>query len=158
MHIRIANQADIPQMHEVRMSVRENQLSDPSRIGLEHYRSMLAERGQGWVAEIEDRIVGFGIADYSSSNIWALFVHPDFEGRGIGRRLHDAMMQWCFEKGAARVWLTTVLLRERSVSTSQPDGGWPVEKPTENRASRYRVKHGPHVLRGPHKGHSKVYG
>ncbi|HEX5875271.1 MAG TPA: GNAT family N-acetyltransferase [Pyrinomonadaceae bacterium] len=137
MQIRIASQADIPQMHEVRMSVRENQLSDPSRIGLEHYRSMLAERGQGWVAEIGDRIVGFGVADYSSSNIWALFVHPDFEGRGIGRRLHDAMMQWCFEKGAARVWLTTspATRAERFYKSA----GWRMAGREANGESRFEI-------------------
>jgi GNAT superfamily N-acetyltransferase len=43
------------------------------------------ERGKGWVAETEDQIVGFSIIDLKENNIWALFVHPDFENKGIGR-------------------------------------------------------------------------
>ncbi len=32
---------------------------------------------------------------------------PAFENMGIGRKLHDTMMQWYFEKGKENAWLTT---------------------------------------------------
>lgn len=89
------------------MSVRENRLNDTSHIQPDDYRTMLTQRGQGWVAEIDGRIAGFAVADRERSNVWALFVHPDFEGRGVGRRLHDVMLGWFFEAGAAAVWLGT---------------------------------------------------
>jgi GNAT superfamily N-acetyltransferase len=107
MNVRAATELDIAEMHRVRLAVRENRLSDPARIGPDDYREMLASRGRGWVCEIDDRIVGFGVADLARSNIWALFVEPECEGRGIGRRLHDAMLDWLFANGAQRVWLTT---------------------------------------------------
>lgn len=107
MHIRVATEADIPPMHEVRVSVRENRLSDPSHIQLDDYRTMLTQRGRGWVAEIDGRMAGFAVADRERSNVWALFVHPEFEGRGVGRRLHDVMMGWFFETGADGAWLGT---------------------------------------------------
>lgn len=94
-------------MHRVRLSVRENRLSDPARVQPHHYRSMLNEHGRGWVAEVEGRIAGFAIADLSRSNVWALFVDPAFEGAGIGRRLHDAMLDGMFAAGAEQVWLST---------------------------------------------------
>ena len=90
MDIRVAVVADIAEMHRVRMSVRENILSDASKIRIEHYRQMLDEQGRGWVCEMDGRIVGFTVADLARQNLWALFVEPGYEGHGIGRRLHEA--------------------------------------------------------------------
>ena len=105
--IRVANEADISEMHRIRLAVRENRLADPAAVQPHHTRAMIAENGRGWVAELDGRIVGFAIADLTRSNVWALFMDPDFEGRGIGRRLHDVMMDWCFRQGVERVWLST---------------------------------------------------
>lgn len=105
--IRTATEADIEQMHRVRLAVRENRLADPSRVQPADYREMLRERGRGWVAEEGGRVVGFAVADRSRANIWALFVDPAAEGRGIGRRLHDAMLDWLFAEGVERAWLGT---------------------------------------------------
>jgi GNAT superfamily N-acetyltransferase len=55
----------------------------------------LTLRGKGWVCEMA-QLVGFAIADLIDNNIWALFVHPDFEGKGIGKTLHDMMLDWYF--------------------------------------------------------------
>lgn len=107
MEIRVASEADIPEMHRIRVAVRENQLADAALVSPDDYRSMLNERGRGWVAEIGGRIVGFAIADLTRCNIWALFVHPDAEHGGVGRRLHDAMLEWLFTSGAAEAWLGT---------------------------------------------------
>lgn len=106
MKIRNAVDGDILQMHNVRMSVVENRLTNPLSIEPHHYESLLSS-GRGWVCEVDERIVGFAIADPANCSIWALFVHPDCEGRGIGRELHDIAIQWLFGNGAARIWLTT---------------------------------------------------
>jgi GNAT superfamily N-acetyltransferase len=108
--LRIATSADIEAMHRIRLAVRENRLADPSRVTANHYRAMLAERGRGWVCESSSApkaIAGFGIADNAARNIWALFVQPGHEGRGIGRALHDAMVDWLFAVGDTPLWLTT---------------------------------------------------
>jgi GNAT superfamily N-acetyltransferase len=107
MTLRIATLADIEAMHRVRLSVEENRLSDPSRVTLAHYREMLETRGRGWVYEVNNEIAGFAIADDSTRSIWALFVRPGKEGRGIGRALHDAMVAWLFDVGHSPLWLTT---------------------------------------------------
>lgn len=107
MSLRLATLADIDAMHEVRMSVRENVLSNPRSVTLDDYKAMLEERGRGWVYEVDARIVAFAVGDHSRRNIWALFVAPGFEGRGIGRALHDQMVRWLFEQGSEPVWLST---------------------------------------------------
>jgi GNAT superfamily N-acetyltransferase len=107
MRIREATVDDIPQMHCIRMRVRENVLTDPASIQPHHYRSLLEAGGRGWVAELDDHIVGFAVADVERAQVWALFVDPDREGLGIGRRLHDTMLGWLFDRGLERAWLTT---------------------------------------------------
>lgn len=107
MTLRVATLADIPSMHVVRLAVRENRLSDPGRITYQHTREMLERRGRGWVHEVDGAVAGFAVADHSRRNIWALFVAPGFEGRGIGKALHDVMLDWLFEQADDPVWLTT---------------------------------------------------
>jgi GNAT superfamily N-acetyltransferase len=52
-------------------------------------------------------MIGFSIADLKDHNIWALFVHPDFENQGVGRKLHDLMLNWYFSQTDRTVWLGT---------------------------------------------------
>lgn len=105
--IREAGLEDIPQIQFVRNSVKENRLSDPGLVTDKDCKEFLFERGKGWVAETEDQIVGFSIIDLKEKNIWALFVHPDFENKGIGRKLHDVMLNWYFEDNRENIWLGT---------------------------------------------------
>lgn len=107
MQVRVATAADIPEMQRIRAGVRENRLSDPTSVRTEHYQAMLAEHGRGFVALEDGRVVGFAVADRRDGNVWALFVAPASEGRGHGRRLHEAMLDWLFAAGVARAWLTT---------------------------------------------------
>ena len=107
VEIRVAGPDDFPAMHRIRMAVRENVLSDPARVQPSDYAAILDAGGRGWVAEADGRMVGFAVADLARANVWALFVDPGFEGRGVGRRLHDTMMDWFFDQGVDRVWLGT---------------------------------------------------
>jgi len=67
----------------------------------------LVERGRGWVCEEEEQVVGFAIIDLVDHNVWALFLHPGFEKRGIGRQLHDTMLDWYFQQTRVSAWLGT---------------------------------------------------
>lgn len=107
MTIREARPEDIPDIQFVRNSVKENTLSDPNLVSDKDCEAFLFERGKGWVCEIDDKVVGFSIVDLSENNIWALFLHPDFEKQGIGRKLHDIMLNWYFEQTKENVWLGT---------------------------------------------------
>ena len=103
---RSAQRADIPGMHRVRMSVKENRLVS-MQLTEAHYIEAIESRGRGWVVEVEGTIVAFAVGDTSDASIWALFVEPGFEGRGFGRQLHDEMVGWLWQQGHERLWLTT---------------------------------------------------
>lgn len=104
--VRQATRTDIPSMHRVRMAVRENRLRS-TVITEEHYAPAIEETGRGWVAEDQDSVIGFAVGNALTGNIWVLFVDPEHEGRGHGRRLHDAMVEWLFLRGVRRLWLST---------------------------------------------------
>ncbi len=107
MLIREATIADIPQIQRVRNSVKENTLSNPAMVTDDDCQSFITVRGKGWVCEIDHSIVGFSIVDLQEHNIWALFIHPAFEKKGIGKQLHDVMLDWYFSKTNQDVWLGT---------------------------------------------------
>lgn len=107
MIIREALVKDIPQMQMVRHSVKENILSDPALVTDKDCEEYITQRGKGWVCEMGNGIVGFAIADIKENNIWALFVRPEYEGKGIGDLLHSKMMDWYFSQTKNKVWLGT---------------------------------------------------
>ncbi len=98
---------DIPPIQWVRNSVKENILSDPSLVTDTDCEVFLTQRGKGWVCEADQQIVGFAIIDMQERNIWALFVHPDFEKKGIGKKLHSMMLKWYFDQHSHKLWLGT---------------------------------------------------
>ena len=107
MLFRVATVEDIQQIQIVRNAVKENVLSDPSLVTDNDCKVFITIRGKGWVCEIENKIVGFAIVDLKENNIWALFIDPSFEKRGIGRQLHDTMLDWYFTQTTETVWLGT---------------------------------------------------
>lgn len=107
MKIREATVEDIPQIQIVRNSVHENTLSDPGLVTDADCADYLTRRGKGWVCEIDGQIVGFSIVDVSGRNVWALFLRPEYERQGIGRQLHDRMLDWYFSQTSETLWLST---------------------------------------------------
>ena len=104
---REASLNDIPQIQFVRHSVKENVLSNPALVTDADCIEYITKRGQGWVCEVNNQIVAFAIADLVDHNIWALFVHPDHAGMGIGKHLHTIMLDWYFLQTKTKVWLST---------------------------------------------------
>ena len=138
--------ADIPAMHAVRMSVRENQLTG-GVITERDYVDHLERVGRGWLIETAGQIVAIAFGNAQSGNIWALFVHPDFEGRGFGRRLLDTAVDWLWSQGLVRLWLTTEpATRARSFYES---AGWMNVGTTDHGEIRFE-------LRRPSAWHAKL--
>ncbi len=107
MIFREAKTTDIPAMQIVRHTVKENILSDPALVTDKDCEEFITQRGKGWVCEVDGVVVGFAIVDLKEHNIWALFLRPEFEGRGIGKKLHRLMMDWYFNQTQELVWLGT---------------------------------------------------
>ena len=84
--IRRARPEERPRITGIRLAVRENQLMDPSRVTDADYQWFTENPGI-WVWEEDGRILGFSAADTRDGTIWALFIDPGHEGRGIGRAL-----------------------------------------------------------------------
>jgi GNAT superfamily N-acetyltransferase len=102
---------DMPAISRVRFAVRENILT-PEQLRArgvteESMTASFLTTAKGWVAECENEIVGFSIADREEATIFALFVLPEFEGKGIGGRLLDLAVDWLKANGVMRAWLTT---------------------------------------------------
>ena len=105
MHFRQASRSDIPAVQRIRRLVRENVLT--STVTDEMCREMIEQLGKGWVCEVHGEVVGFSVADNSTRNIWALFVDPLHEGKGIGKVLLERMVDWLFLQNKEPIWLTT---------------------------------------------------
>lgn len=105
--VREAQISDIKSIQAIRKSVKENILSSPDLVTDDDCITFITERGKGWVALYNSEIVGFAIVDLQENNIWALFLHPDFENMGIGKLLHQNMLDWYFTQGKNTVWLST---------------------------------------------------
>jgi GNAT superfamily N-acetyltransferase len=107
MIFREATIEDIQQLQVVRCSVKENKLSNPALITEQHYIEYLTQRGKGWVCELDEEIAGFAVADLQDHNVWALFLKPEHEGKGIAKRLHHTLLHWYFEQTHEAIWLST---------------------------------------------------
>ncbi len=104
---RRATAADIAAMSAIRLAVTENVLRNPGRITVQMYHDYLELLGRGWVCTSNGAVVGFSYAARADASIWALFVHPLHEGRGIGKQLLALAADWLFEGGADVVTLGT---------------------------------------------------
>ena len=122
MILREATIDDIDNYMIVRMAVKENVLNNPVLVPREDNIDYLTKFGKGWVYEIENKIVGFSIVGLTQRNVWALFVHPEFEGKGIGKKLHDVMIDWYFEQTREKIWLGTE--QNTKAETFYKKNGW----------------------------------
>lgn len=107
MIFRIAELSDIKQMQVVRHLVKENTLSDPALVPDKDVAYYISEKGRGWVCVVDGRVVGFSIIDLRDRSVWALFVDPEFAGKGIGKELHRIMIDWYFGQTRDKVVLGT---------------------------------------------------
>jgi GNAT superfamily N-acetyltransferase len=107
MLFREAQLSDISQIQFVRNAVKENMLSDPALVSDKDCEEYMTIRGKAWVCEIGQRIIGFAYVDMQKNNVWALFVLPEYAGKGIGKTLHRIMLDWYFSQTTVTIWLGT---------------------------------------------------
>jgi len=107
MLFREAFTTDIPGIQVVRNAVQENRLSNPALVTDQDCEDYILRRGKGWVCLVDNVVAGFAIADLVDHNVWALFVDPAHDRKGIGCQLHDRMLTWYFAQTANTLWLST---------------------------------------------------
>jgi GNAT superfamily N-acetyltransferase len=105
--IRKATRTDYPRISEIRLAVRENCLSKSKYELVERAANWIFDNSTFWVWEEDGAIQGFSSADPRDGTIFALFVHPSYEGRGIGRALLPMACQSLRDSGHAIAMLTT---------------------------------------------------
>jgi GNAT superfamily N-acetyltransferase len=106
MIVREATPMDVPAMHAIRLRVRENQLRDPSVVTERDYHDFMMRDTKSWICEADGVMAGFVMVDVEKQNLWALFVAPEHEFKGVGRVLHDTMIKW-YATRADRLRLST---------------------------------------------------
>ena len=89
--LRAATEADIDTLFDIRTSVIQNHLSMQQLSDLGITAATLAEAVRSgtsaWIAELGGTAAGFAMVDAEAGEVFALFVRPEFEGRGLGRLL-----------------------------------------------------------------------
>jgi GNAT superfamily N-acetyltransferase len=100
---------DIASVYEIRFSVTEN-LIHAHQIKYLCREQLLEDIGQGggWMCLFNGEKVGFSLGLFvPGAVVAALFVVPEHQGRGIGKRLLRLATTWLNERGAHRIMLET---------------------------------------------------
>jgi ribosomal protein S18 acetylase RimI-like enzyme len=105
--IRRARDEDHARITEIRNAVTENVLGDANRLLVDSDYPWFRDNPGVWVWEENGTILGFSAADTRNGSIWALFVAPGHERRGIGRALFGKACEVLRQDGHRTAWLTT---------------------------------------------------
>jgi GNAT superfamily N-acetyltransferase len=104
--IRRAVHADEARIFEIRFAVRENRLLTPTRVTSADVSWFIDHAGI-WLWDEDGVVKGFSASDTRDGSIWALFVDPEYEGRGIGRALLQAALVPLCQAGYSVAKLST---------------------------------------------------
>ena len=102
---------DMQSIFDVRVATWHNDRGreELTQLGItqESVRDMLEESRQGWLCEIDSRVVGFAMGNKDKGEMWVIAVLDEFEGHGIGKHLLSLVEDWLFAEGWKEIWLTT---------------------------------------------------
>jgi ribosomal protein S18 acetylase RimI-like enzyme len=108
--IRETRESDIESLFHVRARTRDNPIprEQLAAAGITPASSAAALRSgdqKGWVCLDGSAVIGFCSADGVGGEVIVLAVLPEYEGRGVGKRLLAHAVDWLRARGAGRVWL-----------------------------------------------------
>lgn len=110
INTRLALPSDIEGIFNVRTSVKENHLSreEMEQMGINEIvvTDMIEKNRCAWVAVEDDKVIGFSMILPDEGCLFAVFVLPEYEGRGVGRSLVGLAEQELF-KHHELAWLET---------------------------------------------------
>ena len=105
--LRAATTADVPRLQEIRAAVRENRLTRPGAVTTDDYLAVVSA-GLCWVWADAGGVQGFAAGHPSGgAEVWALFVDPATEGRGVGSTLLAQITDVLWARGHRRLTLST---------------------------------------------------
>lgn len=110
IQIRLARPSDVRGIFHVRTSVNENVLTMTEMAGMGITEASVTEMIKGspcaWVACEGAQVVGFSMIDSVEGSLFAAFVLPSHEGKGIGKMLVQTAEVALFANHAL-AWLET---------------------------------------------------
>lgn len=108
--IRLATPADIETLLHIRTTVVENHLSRAQLAAMgitpETIEAAITAEPCAWIVEVDGVAAGFAMADMEDGCVFAAFVRPSFEGRGLGRLLLAKAEGYLFARHTT-IWLET---------------------------------------------------
>lgn len=101
---------DIADMFALRARTRENPISphELAELGItpnSTAEAMVRGRSSCWVCSDGSSLVGFATGDRTSGEILVVAVSPEFEGKGVGKRLLQSVIASLRSGGCSRLWL-----------------------------------------------------
>ena len=110
LNIREAVASDIDALFDIRARTRENAIPrtylESIGITTESWTASLTSgNDRTWVCVDGNAPVAFCAADAVHGEVVVLAVLPDYEQRGIGKRLLDEAVTWLRSRGCGRIWL-----------------------------------------------------
>eukprot|EP01031_Cornospumella_fuschlensis_P052724 gene52724-64425_t len=136
MTLRLIEPEDLPELITIRASTRENAISREAlrEMGIteESTTERLRTTHRGWLCEDGARAVGFAIGDGATGELWVIAVLPEFEGKGVGSRLLEAVEGWLGSLGWQELWLWTSADSETRALAFYLRRGWTVSEIRED--------------------------
>lgn len=102
---------DIEEMFSVRARTRQNPISKehlatkgitPAALAAD----MASGKMKGWGCFRQTDLVGFCNGDRAAGEVLVLAVLPEYEGKGVGKRLLSHVVEWLRAMGCRQPWLT----------------------------------------------------
>ena len=100
---------DLPAVFTLRTMTRENtmtmaELADRG-VTPDSLAAAMSRSVEGWLCEDGDLVTGFSMGDRANGEVQVVAVHPDYEGRRIGKTLLAHVRDWLFASGHDEIWL-----------------------------------------------------
>lgn len=141
--IRAAALTDLESLFDIRTSVTQNHLSREQMADLGITSDALAEAiGSAtcaWLAVVDGLPVAFSMVDLEGGEVFAMFVKPGYEGRGLGRQLMLEAEKALFQHHES-IWLVTDGREEIRANGFYQRLGWSYAGDVEAGDVRYEKK------------------
>lgn len=84
----------------------------------------VAKSHEGWVCEVDSKIVGFTMGNAKTGELWVIAVRPEHEKKGIGSELYNLVEKWLVSLGWNEIWLGILEDKQRKGYAFFKNRGW----------------------------------